>query len=779
MKPKSVIVGILFLIICVNGFAQDYKNPKVPVQQRVKTLLSKMTVEEKVAQLRSTWSAYPKINEAFLNNPKKMDSLFGKGIGMINPDFENTLQQGISYRNKIQAYLKTKTRLGIRAIFLDEAHHGLLAMKADVFPTSIGLACAWDTLLTTRIYTYVAAQASSRGTAMVLAPVIDVTRDPRWGRTGETFGEDPYLNGLMGSAAARGLQGSNDGNIGANHVAATLKHFTGHGEPEGGQNQGPADYPERVLRTFHMEPFRLVIQRVKPAGIMPAYVEIDGVPAHANHWLLTDVLRKEWKYNGVLVSDWWAIDQLYQKHLVAADQKAAALEAFNAGVTVDLPNGTNYANLIQLVKEGKIKMKDLDEAVGYVLTLKFKLGLFDYKNEISLTEANSHINQPEGRTLALKAAEESMVLLKNSNNLLPLKPGQYKTIAVIGPCAATNYTGDYSGVSVHNVSLLEGIKRKIKEANSNAEVVYSKGVDLSLNGDSISMNNFQFIDPLVLPTHEGNQLEIDSAVAVAKDADLIICAVGENEQFSREAEAPNHYGDISTLDLQSDQDDLVKALIATGKPVIVYLAHGRPLSINYISQHANAILDGWFTGEESGNAVANILFGDVNPSGKLTISVPRSVGQIPIYYNHKPSAQFLRYVTESNTPLFSFGYGLSYTTYQYSKLSLNGNNLSVTVTNTGKMDGDEIVQLYVHPKVASVTQPVKALKGFSRISLKAGESKTVSFKITKDLLAYYNILNKRIAEPGEYELMVGPNSNNVQKIEIKITGRSLYLHNNL
>jgi len=720
-----------------------------------------MTVEEKVGQLRSSFAANPKINPAFLSDNKKMDSLFGNGISMINPDFDNSLEQSISNRNAIQDYLLHHTRLGIPAIFLDEAHHGLLAFQADVFPTSISLACSWDTVLVSKIYTYVAAQSRTRGTSMVLAPVIDVTRDPRWGRTSETFGEDPFLCGIMGSAVVRGFQGTNTGDILAGHVAATLKHFTGHGQSEGGVNQAPADYPERVLRTFHMEPFRLAINRVNPAGIMPAYVEIDGMPAHANSWLLKTILRQEWNYKGVLVSDWWAVDQLFNKHRVAANRTEAALQAFNAGVTVDLPYGNNYKELIGLVKEGKISMADLDTAVAYVLRLKYKLGLFTQK-EISLDAAKSKINQPEGRVLALKAAEESMVLLKNSNNLLPLKKENYKTIAVVGPCAATNYTGDYSGVPVHNVSILEGIRNKFEN------VIYAKGIDLSLNGDTISLNNYQYTGRVVWPTHENNLRKIDSAVSIAKQADIIICAVGENEQFVREAGSPDRFGDASTLDLQSDQNELVKALIATGKPVIVYLAHGRPLSINYASEHAAAIIDGWYTGEEAGNAFASLLFGDVNPSGKLTISIPRSVGQIPIYYNHKPSAQYFEYVAEKNTPLYPFGYGLSYTSFSYSKPSVSGRVASVNVTNSGNVAGDEIVQLYIHQKVSSVTRPVKELKDFSRISLNPGETKNVSFLIDDSKLAMWNKEMKYVVEPGVFEIMIGKNSNDTQKIEMII-----------
>ncbi|MEO8172418.1 MAG: glycoside hydrolase family 3 N-terminal domain-containing protein [Sediminibacterium sp.] len=760
------LLGFFILPIMAGQLcAQLYKDNKQPVEKRVADLLGRMTVEEKVAQLRSSFAANPKIKDSFFLRTEKVDSLFGNGISMINPDFDNSLEQSIKNRNNTQNYLRNKTRLGIPGIFLDEAHHGLLAMQSDIFPTSIALACSWDTLLTTKIYTYVAAQARSRGTTMVLAPVIDVTRDPRWGRTGETYGEDPYLSGVMGSAVVRGLQGSNDGTIDGNHIAATLKHFTGHGQSEAGINQAPADFPERVLREFHMEPFRLVINRVKPAGIMPAYVEIDGIPAHANNWLLRDILRKEWNYEGVLVSDWWAIDQLFNKHHVVPTRKDAALAAFNAGVTVDLPYGNNYENLIALVKENKIKTKELDEAVAYVLHLKFNLGLFDHTEEIKLSDALAKINQPEGRKLSLEAAEKSMVLLKNSNNILPLDKTKIKQIAVIGPMAATNYLGDYSGVPVHNVSVLEGITNKFPN------VVYAKGVDLSLNGDTISLNNYQYTGRVVWPTKASNQRKIDSAVAVAKNADIIICAVGENEQMSRESGNPDRFGDVSTLDLHSDQNELVRALIATGKPVIVYLAHGRPLSINMISERANAIVDGWFTGQEAGNAFANILFGDVNPSGKLTISIPRSVGQIPIYYNRKPSAQFFEYVSEKNTPLYPFGYGMSYTSYSYGTPTISADYvLSVDVTNTGKVSGDEIVQLYIHQKVSSATRPLKELKDFSRLSLKPGETKTVSFKIDKEKLSYWNKEKKWVVEPGVFELMVGGSSLNkdLKKIEMEI-----------
>jgi beta-glucosidase len=401
-------------------------------------------------------------------------------------------------------------------------------------------------------------------------------------------------------------------------------------------------------------------------------------------------------------------------------------------------------------------MAELDQAVSYVLKLKFKLGLFDDKKPISLKEAKSHIDQPEGRALALKAAEESIILLKNENNTLPIKKDDYKTIAVIGQMAGKNYMGDYSGYPVQSVSILQGIQNYV---GKNSRILYSQGVDITKSSDSLT-GRVQLWEP------EHNFKLIDSAVETAKKADLVIVAVGEIEVLSMEAGAPDHFGDMADLNLQSQQLDLVKALVATGKPVIVYLVHGRPLCIPWIQVHVPAILDGWFTGEEAGNAFAHILFGDVNPSGKLTISVPRETGQIPIYYNHKPSAHFFEYVTEKNTPLYPFGFGLSYTTYTYSKPTLSGRTVSVNVTNSGHMAGDEIVECYIHQKVSSVTRPVKELKDFSRIHLEPGETKTVSFTIDDSKLAFWTRDMKYAVEPGVFEILIGRSSADLQKIDL-------------
>lgn len=767
----------LVLISIVSSFSlsaqqMDYKNPALPVEKRVADLLKRMTLEEKVAQVRSMWAQRPKLDDALLGNPQKMDSIFKNGMGMMNPAFDETMEQTMARRNALQNYLKTKTRLGIPIIYIDEAHHGLLAPQVDVFPTSIGFSCSWDTALVTKVYTAIAHQANSRGTHLVLSPVIDVVRDPRWGRTGETWGEDPYLSGIMGSAVVKGYQGSSNGLIAPGHVAATLKHFSGHGESESGNNQGPANYSERVLREFHMEPFRLCIQRAKPAAIMASYCEIDGIPSHANKWLLTDVLRNEWKYKGIVVSDWFAIEQLFNKHFVEPNQKSAALRAFNAGVTSDLPFGVNYRYLTDLVKEKKVAMADLDKAVTYILTLKFQMGLFE-QGDADVNKAKAFNESTERRPLALKAAEESMVLLKNKDNLLPLAKGKYKKIAVIGPCAAANFLGDYSGIPIKNVTILEGIKNKV---GNSAEVLYAKGCLLSKNGDTVSYNNYQNTGRIQFPSIEENKALIQEAVKLAEQADIVIVAVGENEQFSRESGMPDRFGDITTLNLTGQQNDLVRALAATNKPMVAYLMHARPQSINWIAENVPAIVDGWFTGEESGNAFANILFGDVNPSGKLTITVPRSVGQLPMYYNHKPSAQYFEYATESNKPLFPFGHGLSYTTYNYSAPRLSDTVMTkqgkviveVDVTNTGKMAGDEIVQLYIHQKVSSATRPVKELKDFARITLAEGEKKTVRFTIDATKLSYWNAAMKYDVEPGIFEIMTGSSSDNLQKRNLLI-----------
>lgn len=747
--------------------AQKSKKPNFPyndatlnAEQRAADLLSRMSNEDKAYQLMAMLDGSPnRFEPVFCNDEEKMKQVFGKGIHSVQPFFED-LELTIASRNSIQKYLLEKTPWGIPALFVDEGQHGLMKPQSTVFPMAIGLACSWDVSLFEQVYSVTAAEMRSRGTHMALSPVIDVCRDPRWGRVEETYGEDPFLNGIYGMAAVKGFQGTGTGEIAANHVGATLKHFCGHGQPEGGLNQAPANYSERVLREYQFLPFKMTVTGAKPLAVMPSYNEIDGIPSHYNHWLLTGVLRNEWNFTGLVVSDWNAIDQLEYKHLIAESSADAAMKAFNAGVQCELPNANYYKWLPQLITEGKVSQALFDSAVYDVLFLKFKLGLFDNpyveaKNAIAISK------KPESAQLALKAAHESMVLLKNENNLLPLSVDKYKTIAVIGPCANDVFLGGYSGEPYSKVTLYEGIKQKT--ANK-SRVVFAQGCKI-VDNLSISQNNWK-TEEIKFSLRDENLVRIKEAVEVAKTADVVILALGETEHICREAWSRTHLGDNMTLDLIGEQNELFEAIIALGKPVVVYLMNGRPLSINAIAQKAPAIIEGWYMGQATGTAAADIIFGDVNPSGKLTITFPKSAGQLPVYYNHKPSAQYHDYVSQSVEPLFPFGFGLSYTQFEYSNLKLSaetiapGEKVTVTVdiTNKGTVKGDEIVQLYLHDKLASITRPVKELKGFERISLAAGETKTVSFAIDENMRRFYNINMKFTEEPGITEIMVGGSS---------------------
>jgi beta-glucosidase len=751
----------------------DYKNSKLPADKRVADLLNHMTLKEKIAQLMGLWNGgVEDFKEEIFNDPVKMKEIFGNGCNSVHPA-TLCIKDTVEERNKIQKYLIEETRLGIPALFVDEGQHGVMRPESTVFPQAIGMACSWDPVLFEEIYSIIAHEMRSRGTHLALSPVIDVCREPRWGRVEETYGEDPYLNGVLSCAAVKGLQGSADGRIDGNHVAATLKHFAGHGQPEGGQNQGPANYSTRVLFDYHMLPFKMCIDNVKPVCVMPSYNEIDGVPSHANRWLIKDILRKKLGFEGLVVADYYAVDQLFTKEFVAEDGKDAARIAFNTGVQFEFPQANHYKFLSQLLDEGKIKEEDIDKAVSQALKLKFELGLFenpyiDVDNAVSVSRKTGH------KDLALKAARESIVLLKN-DNLLPLPKDKYKKIAVIGPCAKDLYFGGYSGEPYEKVSLLDGIKKK---AGNKTEILFAQGCRLTTN-TTTSFFNWKY-DEIKFASREENLALIKDAVKVAKQAEIIILAIGENDHLCREAWAKTHIGDNMTLDLFGEQDELVDSVLALGKPVVVYLMNGRPLSINKLIKKAPAVIEGWYMGQETGLAAADVIFGDVNPSGKLTITVPKSAGQLPLYYNHKPGAQFLDYISQDINPLFPFGFGLSYTTFKFSQPKLEKSSIkinestkvSVDVKNTGKVAGDEIVQLYIRDKVSSVTRPVKELKGFQRISLKPGETKTVTLEITPEKLAFHNIDMEFIVEPGEFEIMVGDSSRDLDLKKISLNVNS-------
>jgi beta-glucosidase len=748
----------------------EYKNSKLPVDERVSDLLQRMTLEEKVAQLMGCWKGGIEDFNEEMNDPVKMKELFGNGCHSVHPSSLG-IQETVELRNKIQKFLLEETRLGIPSLFVDEGQHGLMRPGSTVFPQAIGMACSWNPGLFERVYDVVAYEMRSRGTHHALSPVVDVCRDPRWGRVEETFGEDPYLNGILSCAAVKGLQGTVDGSVANNHVAATLKHLVGHGQPEGGQNQGPANYSTRVLRDYHMPPFKMCIDTVKPRFVMPSYNEVDGVPSHANKWLIKDILREEWGFKGMVVADYFAIDQLFSKDFVAKDGKDAAAIAFNTGVQYEFPQANNYKFLPALLKEGKIHLEDIDTAVAQTLKLKFELGLFE-NPYVDVEHAIAVSKKTEHKEIALNTARESIVLLKN-DNLLPLPKDKYKKIAVIGPCAQDLYFGGYSGEPYEKISLLEGITRKVGKS---AEILFAQGCRLTTN-TSKSFFNWKK-DEIQFASRDENLKLIQEAVEVAQKAEIIILAVGENEHLCREAWAKTHIGDNSSLDLFGEQNQLVEAVTALGKPVIVYLMNGRPLSVKILVEKVPVLIEGWYMGQETGSAAADIIFGDVNPSGKLTITVPKSAGQLPMFYNHKPAAQFLDYLSQDIQPLFHFGFGLSYTTFTFSNLKLEKSSIRINestkvfvdVKNTGTRAGQEVVQLYIRDLISSVTRPVKELRGFKKISLQPGEVKTVALTISPEHLAFTNIDEKYVVEPGDFEIMIGNSSrdSDLQKVTLTV-----------
>ncbi|MEY2393859.1 MAG: beta-glucosidase, partial [Acidobacteriaceae bacterium] len=590
-----------------------------------------------------------------------------------------------------------------------------------------------------------------------------------WGRTEETYGEDPYLVSRMAVAAITGLQGDTF-NIGRHHVVATMKHFAVHGQPEGGTNTAPGNYSERVIRENFLAPFQAAVQEGHVASVMASYNEIDGIPSHINHWLLDKVLRQEWGFRGYVTSDGEGLQMLVQTHHVAATKADAARLAIAAGVDYDLSDGSVYRTLLNQVKQGVVPESELNRAVARVLATKFRLGLFE-NPYVDPDHAERTTNSAEHRQLALKAAQKTIVLLKNDKNLLPLDLSKLQTIAVIGPNADGLHLGGYSRMPAHSVTILQGIQDRV---GSKAKVVYAEGcrfTDKHQDWHGWFDDNVQLVDPA------SQADKIKQAIDVAKSADLAILVIGENESTNREAWSEQHRGDRDSLDLLGAQNDLVKAVVETGTPTIALLINGRPLSINYIAEHSPAILEGWYLGQEGGTAAANVLFGDVNPGGKLPITFPHSVGDLPDFYNHKPSAN-RSYAFSTRQPLFPFGYGLSYTTFKFENLRVEPAHIqpggiakvSVEVTNTGTREGDEVPQLYIHQKIASVTRPVMELKGFQRITLKPGEKKTVEFSITPDTLSMLNVDMHKVVEPGLFEIMVGPSSDQTKTVPLTVTG---------
>lgn len=782
MRRSFVLrVAITTLSLGLTGSAgaagAPYLDASLPVEQRVDDLLSRMTLDEKVAQLSTLWNRKKDIFTAADDfDPAKARRAFPAGIGHVarpsdlhgagddplQQSFRNA-SQTVALVNAIQHYAVKETRLGIPVLFHEEGLHGYAARDATSFPQAIALASSWDPDLLTRVFSIAGREIRARGIQLVLAPVVDVGRDPRWGRIEETYGEDPYLVGQLGVAAVRGFQGDTLP-LQPGKVFATLKHMTGHGQPESGSNVGPASISERTLREVFFPPFAAAIRSGHALFVMPSYNEIDGIPSHANRWLLHDVLRDEMGFTGAVVSDYEGIEQLYQLHHVEPDLMHAAARALNAGVDADLPDDAAYSKLPQALAAGLVTQEQIDTAVRRMLRAKFLAGLFEHPYA-DASYATRITNNPEARALAVEAARNSAVLLKN-DGALPLHPASGTTLAVIGPNAATVDLGGYSNVPAHKVSILEGIKAK---AGNRIRVVSAEGVRITDKGD-------WYTDQVVLANADENRARIAAAVQTARGADEIVLVIGGNSATSREGWDKSHLGDRANLGLIAQQDELARALFELGKPVVVVLINGAPLSIPEVAARANAVLEAWYPGQEGGTAVADILFGDANPGGKLPLTVARSVSQLPLFYNQKPSAH-RGYLFDSSDPLFPFGFGLSYTTFEIGKPRLSSNRISadgtVTVTvdvrNTGKVAGDEVVQLYIHDLVSSVTRPIKELKGFKRITLEPGQSKTVEFTLGRDAFEFWNAQMKRVVEPGSFDILVGPSSVDLKSVTLEVT----------
>ncbi len=747
-----------------------YKNKLNTIEVRVTDLLNRMTLEEKVAQTLCIYAKKGNFQDEQGNyDEDKAEKLFLTGAGRIAEVgfVENSARKMAELTNKIQKYYLEKTRLGIPVIFHEECLHGQMVQDATCFPQPIALAGTWNPDLIQNVFSLVAEETRSRGGHHALTPVADVAREPRWGRVEETYGEDPYLVSQMVIAAVKGFQGEQE-TINKKHVIATLKHFVAHAQPEGGSNCAPVNASESVLREVFFPPFKEAIQKANAMSVMASYNEVNGIPSHKNKWLLQNILREEWGFKGFVVSDYYAVKQLEVRHYVATDEKEAAYQAFMAGIDAELPLDECYSNITDLVKEGRISETKVDEVVGRLLEYKFRLGLFD-DPYVDAEYAEKFAGSRQHRPLALQAAHESITLLKNENNLLPLSKNDIKTIAVIGPNANKVLLGGYSGIPKFYDSVLDGIKTKV---GNEIEILYSEGCEITKPGD------WEATDEVIPANPNDDNIKIKEAVKTAKQADIIILAIGGNELTSREAWNENHLGDRASLELVGSQNKLIKAMLETGKPVVVLLFNGRPLSINYVNKNVSAVLECWYLGQETGGAVANVLFGDFNPSGKLPISLPRSVGHIPVYYNHKPNDR-RGYLFDDVSPLFAFGFGLSYTTFEYSNLKLKKSKInvndstiiSVQVKNSGNYAGHEVIQMYIRDSVSSVTRPVKELKDFQKIQLKPSEIQTVTFEINPEKLSFWDSDMNFVIEPGEFEIMIGSSSRDIdlQRVKLKVT----------
>jgi beta-glucosidase len=744
--------------------------------EKVEILISEMTLEEKVAQLGSVGP--DKIMEAGKFSQQKAEKYLKNGIGQITRIAGASAlepEKAAELANQVQKYLAEETRLGIPALIHEECLSGYMGKGGTTFPQSIGIASSWEPELLKRQTDVIRKQLRSIGAHLALSPVADVARDLRWGRVEETFGEDPYLVAEMVNAYVAGLQGEKL----SEGIIATLKHFAGHSYSEGGRNHAPVNLSERELRETFLFPFEAAIRNAKAGSVMNAYHDIDGIPCAASRQLLTDILRGEWGFDGIVVSDYWSIKMLYNEHKIAVDLQEAGIKALSAGLDIELPETECYGhNLVKAVNEGLISEKIIDQAVSRHLLTKFKTNIFE-KRYVNTDQINSLFETPAQRELARESARKTMVLLKNESAILPLSK-QIESIALIGPSAAStrNLLGDYAYSAhvdsredaVEIVSIMAGIKAKI---SSKTKLNYAAGCNImDQNKDGFSQ---------AVKAAQASQVAV---VVVGGKSGL--SGMGENENSEDEVvdfeggaflselqnttDTTGEHHDRTSLNLPGVQEELVKEIVKTGTPVIVVFVNGRPLSSQWIAENAAAILEAWLPGEEGGNGVADILFGDYNPGGKLPVSIPKNVGQLPIHYNRRHMSHYRDYVFTGNRPLYPFGFGLSYTEFAYSNLQISpqkfsGNSeitIQAEIENIGKLAGTEVVQLYVNDKIASLTRPLKSLKGFKRVELAAGEKKQISFILKAEQLAFYDKDMNLVVEPGEFEFMLGSSSTDIR-----------------
>lgn len=760
----------------------------ISADPEIAAIVADMTLDEKLAQLSCIWINKGQIfDENGDFDADKMKALHPHGVGcfarpqdtmgmetsderkdvndatVVRRMSARTPSQTVKLTNAVQKWMIEETRLGIPTLFHEEGLHGFQARYATAFPQSIALASTFDPELLERVYDITAREIRVRGVHHVLSPVVDVALDPRWGRIEETFGEDPYLVSRMGVAAIRGFQGTGE-TIPEGKVLTTLKHMTGHGQPEAGLNVGPAQLPERVLREIFFPPFEAAVKEANAASVMASYNEIDGIPSHANSWLLNDVLRGEWGFDGVVVADYFAINELQVRHRLVDSLGSAGALAITSGVDFELPDGVAFYQMKDALEAGEMDMAIIDTAVERVLRMKKRGGVFEDPYADG-AEADALTGNAEARSVALEAAHKAAVLVKNEDGALPLDTSALTRVAIVGPNSDITVMGGYSDEPRQTVSILDGFKAEFRDE---IEIVHAKGVELT-------DNRSWWDDEVSLADPAKNMAMIEEAVTAVQGADVIILAIGGDESTSREAWSETHLGDRDDITLIGQQKELVEALAETDIPMVGVIISGRPLALTNVQDHFDAILYGWQLGQETGTAVADLLVGNVSPSGKMPVSVPRNVGQIPVFYNHKPTAR-RGYAFAETSPLYAFGSGMSYSSFDISapvladaEIATDGEtSVAVSVTNTGDVAADEVVQMYIRDTISTVTRPVMELKGFQRISLEPGETKQVELAITPAALQFYNRDMVRVVEPGEFEIMVGSSSQSHQATTLTV-----------